>query len=273
MEYAFSFSLLCHLHKDKKMVTQSIDAAKIIAKSVSSTLNTMSTIMKPHANYSFMHVRNNKDHQYDYIINISVCDRVEIDYQSIAELVFILYNRTIRSVFANDIVHIQMEDGDISFIEKICKRNLTDKEIITISSQLASAQKSLLRLTNSLAISIYRGDQTSSDFTLTDDPTKSSKRSKKLIDHVDDDHIERLARTKIKFQAAINIKSGNLNLVPYLPNNKRIYLSYITLDVYGKLVSIINDYECFWVDVLLDVNAHVDGNKYVHDVFPPEDTK
>lgn len=260
----FNFAVICNKTMDAQIVTQSVDAEKRIARSVTKMSNVLSSVMHPFATYNFRHVCNDKNYQFYNCISTTMTDDAKQDYSIIAGLVFCIYQRSIKSIYVSDHGLYKITDAEIELIEKIAQRELTDHELSEIVKHITSLIKSLSRLKNSVVVALYRGEQETGLFEL--DGGNDTTRVDGLFD--DPNHVPRIKHEHGRIEIDYNkftfiLKIGNRRLQCSFPVQKTLQ----DLDkILKKLLSVDLIFE-------IDVNRKPDGTYDVYSVcydFPDD---
>jgi len=266
MDKSFFFTVRCEPCKGVKISNESVKTENKILQSVIRTLNTMTIIMKPYANYSLHHVRNDKDYGYVNVINTSFVEGAEIDYQIIGRLVFSIYQREIKSLFSQKKFvekDCYITDLDIKHIEQISQRKLVDQERYEISSHIGLLMKYLSDLSHKIAVSLYRSEENSNDddFFMIDGDTENTRAGNLFTTP---NHVIRLKRINVPLKAGINPRTGEIVLMPQY-NGGRAQFNYLSPDIYNVLDVVFKDVT-FVMEMDVDINRHVDGYMMVHAV-------
>lgn len=266
MDSSFFFTVHCEPRNGVKISNESVKTENKIVQTVIRTLNSMTMIMKPFANYSLQHVRNDKDYGYVNVINTSFVEEAIIDYPVIGRLVFSMYQREIKSLFIQNCFEEKdcyITDLDIEHIEQISQRKLVDQERYEISLQIGLLMKYLSDLSHKIVVSLYRSEQDSTD----DDPfmidggTENTQGGNLFAIP---NHIIRLKRLNVPLKAVINRKTGEIVLRPQF-NGGRAQFRYLSPDMYNVINGVFKDVT-FAIDMEVDINCHADGYMMVHAV-------
>lgn len=258
-----NYFVICQAVLGAKIGTESADVERIIAKWMTLTLNSMSQIMQPSADYSFRNVGNDKGYKFHNSIITSCKDETEIDYHVIANFVFCLYQRAVKLIYMpteSGSNNTYITDSDVKLLEEIKQERVTDQELTVIISHIKSTVKALSNLSNSIQVALYRGEQESDVFEL--DGGTETTRVDGLFD--EPNHVQRLKCVKVDFIIKRN-KAGELDLIPY-SNNSRLHLSYPSLGTFDDVDEILNKMLLLQVYMDIDVNPNGDGCMEVHAV-------